>query len=80
LTSRSKNRQIEPTRDRNPDYAKILGPLLEEAAANAEGDFVSAVKSVMRARIGAGALTRDSVRSTMGLNPRTLAHLRKRKA
>ena len=62
-----------PVRDRDPDYAKILTPLLAEAAANAEGDFVSAVKSVLRARIGAGSLTRDSVCRALGLNARTLA-------
>ena len=63
-----------PVRDRDPDYAKILAPLLVEAVANAEGDFVSAVKSVMRTRIGAGSLTRDSVCRALGLNARTLAH------
>jgi AraC-like DNA-binding protein len=63
-----------PVRDRNPDYAKILAPLLEEAVADAEGDFVSAVKSVLRARIGAGSLTRDSVCRALGVNARTLAH------
>jgi AraC-like DNA-binding protein len=63
-----------PVRDRNPDYAKILAPLLEDAAADAEGDFVSAVKSVMRARIGSGAFAREGVCRALGLNARTLAH------
>ena len=63
-----------PVRDRDPDYAKILAPLLVEAVANAEGDFVSAVKSVLRTRIGAGSLTRDSACRALGLNARTLAH------
>ena len=63
-----------PVRDRDPDYAKILAPLLEEAVADAEGDFVSAVKSVLRTRIGAGPITRDSVCRALGLNARTLAH------
>jgi AraC-like DNA-binding protein len=63
-----------PVRDRDPDYAKILAPLLVEAVANAEGDFVSAVKSLLRTRIGAGSLTRDSVCRALGLNTRTLAH------
>ena len=63
-----------PVRDRDPDTAKILAPLLEEAVANAGGDFVSAVKSVLRARIGAGASTRDSVCRALGVNARTLAH------
>jgi AraC-like DNA-binding protein len=62
-----------PVRDRDPDYAKILTPLLAEAVANAEGDFVSAVKPVLRARIGAGSLTRDSVCRALGLNARRLA-------
>jgi AraC-like DNA-binding protein len=63
-----------PVRGRDPDHAKILAPLLEEAVATVGGDFVSAVKSVMRARIGSGALTRDSICGALGLNARTLAH------
>lgn len=63
-----------PVRDRDPDTAKILAPLLEDAVAGAQGDFVSAVKSVMRARIGSGAFSRDSVCRALGLNARTLAH------
>jgi AraC-like DNA-binding protein len=63
-----------PVRDRDPDYAKILAPLLEDAIAEVEGDFVAAVKSVLRTRIGAGPLTRDSVCRALGLNARTLAH------
>ena len=63
-----------PVRGRDPDYAKILTPLLEDAVADAEGDFVSAVRSAMRTRIGAGSLTRDSVCRALGLNARTLAH------
>ncbi len=61
-------------RDRNPDYAKILTPLLENAIANAEGDFVSAVKSIIRTRISSGAFTRNSVSGALGLNARTLGH------
>ena len=63
-----------PVRDRDPDYAKILAPLLEDAVADAEGDFVAAVRSALRTRIGAGSLTRDSVCRALGLNARTLAH------
>ena len=60
--------------DRNPDYAAILAPLLEEAIANSPSDFVASVKSIIRSRIGAGALTRDSVCRALGLNARTFAH------
>ena len=63
-----------PVRDRNPDYAKILTPLLEDAVADADGDFVSAVKSVMRVKIGAGAFTRDSVCRALGVSARALSH------
>ncbi len=63
-----------PVSGRNPDYAAILAPLLEEAIANAPGDFVASVKSIIRARIGAGTLSRDSVCRALGLNPRTFAH------
>jgi Arabinose-binding domain of AraC transcription regulator, N-term len=54
-----------PVRDSNPDYANILAPLLEEALANARGDFLSSVKAVIRSRI-AGALSRDRVCRALG--------------
>ena len=58
----------------SPGQWKILSPLLEEAVADADGDFASAVKSVMRVKIGAGAFTRDSVCRALGVNARTLSH------
>jgi AraC-like DNA-binding protein len=63
-----------PVRDSNPDYANILAPLLEEALANARGDFLSSVKAVIRSQLVAGALSRDRVCRALGLNGRTLAH------
>ena len=63
-----------PVRDRDPEYASILAPLLEEAIASTPGDFVSAVKAVIRGQIGADALSRDSVCRALGLNARTFAH------
>ncbi len=63
-----------PVRDRNPEYAEILAPVLEEAAGNARGDFVSAVRLIIRGQIGARALSRDGVCRALGVNPRTLAH------
>ncbi len=62
-----------PARGCNPDYAAVLAPLHQEAVAHAPGDFVSSVRSVLRARIAAGALSRDSLCQAMGLNPRSLA-------
>ena len=62
-----------PVRNRNPHYAEILAPLHDEAIANAQDDFVSAVRSVIRSRIGAGALSRDSVCRVLGLNARSFA-------
>jgi len=50
-----------PVRDRNPDYAEVLAPLLDEAIAGARVDFLSSVKSIIRTQIGFGALSRDSV-------------------
>ena len=63
-----------PVRDRNPDYAEVLAPLLDEAIAGARVDFLSSVKSIIRTQIGFGALSRDSVCRTLGLNARTFAH------
>ena len=63
-----------PVRNRNPDYAEILAPLLEEAIAGARVDFLSSVKSIIRTQIGFGALSRDSVCRALGLNARTFAH------
>ncbi len=61
-------------RDRNPAYAEILAPLLDEAVAGARVDFLSSVKSIIRTQIGFGALSRDSVCGALGLNARTFAH------
>jgi AraC-like DNA-binding protein len=63
-----------PVRDRNPDYAEVLAPLLDEAIAGARVDFLSSVKSIIRTQIGFGAMNRDSVCRALGLNARTLAH------
>ena len=37
-----------PAHDRDPHVAGILAPLLQEAAANAQGDFLSTARSVIR--------------------------------
>ena len=63
-----------PVRDHDPDYARVLAPLLEEAAANTTSDFLLSVRSVIRSHLGAGALARDSVCRALGLSARTLAH------
>jgi AraC-like DNA-binding protein len=63
-----------PVRDRDPDTAAILAPLLEAAAADAPGDFVASVRLIIRSQIGAGALTRSSVCRALGLSARTFAH------
>jgi len=64
----------QPVRGRNPEYVEVLAPLLEEAAASANNDFLSAVKLVIRSQIGAGAVSRDNVCRALGVSARTLAH------
>ncbi len=64
----------QPVRDRDPHAADILAPLLREAAANAQGDFVSTARSMIRARLAAGMLSRDSVCRALSLSPRTFVH------
>ena len=61
-------------RDRNPDHAEILAPLLEEAVANSPDDFLAAVKGVIKSQVGASPLSRDRICRTLGLSARTLAH------
>ena len=39
----------QPVNGRDPEYARILAPLLDEAAANAREDFIPAVRSAIRA-------------------------------
>jgi len=51
-----------------------LAPILEEAAASANSDFLSAVKLVIRSQVGAGAVSRDNVCRALGVSARTLAH------
>ena len=63
-----------PVRDRNPDYAEILAPFSKRPPPTRRVDFLSAVKLIIRSQIGAGALSRDSVCRTLGLNARTFAH------
>jgi AraC-like DNA-binding protein len=63
-----------PVRDHNPDYVDVLAPLLAEAAAGVRGDFLSAVKLVIKSQVGAGAISRDTVCRALGLSARTLAN------
>jgi AraC-like DNA-binding protein len=64
----------QPVSGRDPEYAKILAPLLDEAVANAREDFITAIRSAIRAQIGAGSLSRESLCRALGMNARTLAH------
>jgi AraC-like DNA-binding protein len=63
-----------PVNDRDPHAADILAPLLREAAANAQGDFVSTARAVIRTQLAAGALSRETVCRALGLSTRTLVH------
>jgi AraC-like DNA-binding protein len=54
-------------KDHNPAHNEILRPLLDSAIVEAKNDFVSAVKSVIRAQVAAGPLTRNEISRVMGL-------------
>ena len=64
----------DPVRDRDPHAADILAPLLREAAASAQGDFVSTARAVIRTQLAIGTLTRESVARALSLSARTLVH------
>ncbi len=64
----------EPVRGRDTDAAEILAPLLREAAAGAEDDFLSVVRSSIRVQLVSGTLTRDEVCRSLGLSGRTFGH------
>ena len=63
-----------PAHDRDPHVAGIPAPLLEEAAANVQGDFLSTARAMIRAQIAAGTLSRDSVCRALSLSQRTFVH------
>ena len=62
-----------PVRDSNPDYAAVLAPLLEEAAANARGDLFRGQIDHSHTDRRRRAQPRQRL-PTLGLNPRTFAH------
>jgi AraC-like DNA-binding protein len=64
----------QPTHDRDPHVTGVLAPLLQEAADEAQGDFLSTARAVIRTQLAAGALSRDSVCRALSLSPRTLVH------
>lgn len=63
-----------PVQGRDPDYAAILAPLYAEALASATADFVSSVRALVRAQLGASRLSRKSVARALGVSERTLVH------
>ena len=63
-----------PVHDRDPHVAGILAPLLEEAAANVHGDFLSTARAMIRTQLAAGTLSRDSVCRALSLSQRTFVH------
>ncbi len=63
-----------PVHGRDPHIADILAPLLQEAAANAQGDFLSTARAAIRAQLAAGTLSRDSVCRALSLSLRTFVH------
>ncbi len=64
----------QPVHDRDPHAADILAPLLREAAANAQGHFVSTARAMIRTQLAAGTLSRETVARALGLSARTFVH------
>jgi len=64
----------QPVHDRDPHVAGILTPLLQEATASAQGDFLSTARVVIRIQLAAGTLFRDSVCRALSLSSRTFVH------
>ena len=64
----------QPVHDRDPHVAGILAPLLQEAAAGAQGDFLSTARAVIRTQLATGTLSRESVCRALSLSPRTFVH------
>jgi AraC-like DNA-binding protein len=64
----------QPVRDRDPHAADILAPLLREAAAKAQGDFVSTTRAMIRTQLAAGTLSREGVCRALSLSVRTFVH------
>jgi AraC-like DNA-binding protein len=57
-----------PVRNQDPRSREILGSLYDAALAEADNDFMFALKAILRSQIGAGRLTRESVARAMGLS------------
>ena len=64
----------QPAHSHDPHAVDILAPLLREAAGNAQGDFVSTARAVIRTQLAAGDLSREKVCRALGLSTRTLVH------
>ena len=64
----------QPVRDRDPHAADILAPLLREAAANAQGDFLATARATIRTQLAAGTLSRDAVARALSSSARTFVH------
>ena len=58
--------------NRDPAYADILKPLLEEAARQTAPDFLAVVRSIIRTEVAGGTLSRDRLCQALRLTARTL--------
>lgn len=65
------NRQIAT---HNQHHIEILAPLFDAAVGQAGGDFLSVVRSVLKAQVSGGRLTRTRAAQAMGLTEHVLVH------
>ena len=62
-----------PVKVQDPAYREILTPILEKAIKSTGGDFLAAVKSILKSHAGESRLTRTEASRTLGVSVHVLS-------